>query len=640
MQFRIYDRQTLAYKDGGYVASYTIDDDYIVNNNSTINIIKGLNNKVVVGDIVVLIKTSGAYHKGTITTFDNADFKITYKADKELFNDNMLNPKASFFADESNDGIDVAGRFGIEYVASLIDSYFGKASDWLRRLPIKISTIGDVLDLGLSLTLVERTRSEKSLSIASYNKLMLESKLGNDLDSDTVVYFTFNDNKWYLDKKSINLEDYGITLAGTAKDNDSLAVSHTPSMLWMWENDTINIVDWLVELFQSYNVSLSWTIDFDIANKIYAKNIIETVNGEEIIKIAKDTDGNIIVVNERAPHYDITLSVTNNSGKIIKDNVEMQTITYTENKTPEATVCAVLDSSDKQIYKMSSNKNLLDPYKVTEDKFLYVNAKYGYEQETDDETSNISGFIPLVIDNTVEKNGVKVTYYTLSCKNYDGKERNILLYDKDKKLIYWIENNKKQYMLSYASNKYSFYTNDTNVKYCKICYDKNATDVQFEKGTTATDFDGYDISAIYYLCEKDGNYYVSLDSNEKDENGLSLRVMPSKFTTATFDTDSDSEEETTPQEVAENTLIPSKFNQAIEIQISADSKMFDFENAYFGDLYKIINEHGEIDSTYTGRKEDSANKWITLYFGLGRQNYTDLIQMRMRKNKYEVVYTK
>ena len=33
------------------------------------------------------------------------------------------------------------------------------------------------------------------------------------------------------------------------------------------------------------------------------------------------------------------------------------------------------------------------------------------------------------------KNGVKVTYYTLNCKNYDGKQRNILFYDKDKNLV-------------------------------------------------------------------------------------------------------------------------------------------------------------------------------------------------------------
>ena len=104
MQFRIYDRQTLAYKDGGYVASYTIDDDYIVNNNSTITIVKALNDKVVEGDTIALISTSGAYHKGTITTFDNSDYKITYKSDKELFNNNILNPLRTDFIEEVEEG--------------------------------------------------------------------------------------------------------------------------------------------------------------------------------------------------------------------------------------------------------------------------------------------------------------------------------------------------------------------------------------------------------------------------------------------------------------------------------------------------------------------------------------------------------
>lgn len=537
MQFRIYDRQTLAYKDGGYVASYTIDDDYIVNNNSTINIIKELNNKVVVGDTIVLIKTSGAYHKGTITTFDNADFKITYKADKELFNDNMLNPYASFFAEESNKEATIAKRFGIEDVSNIIESYFGKANDWLRQLPIKVVTDGDV-----------------------------------------------------------------VTESGEVK------------MLWTWKNDTINFVDWLVELFTSYNLSLSWTIDFNIAEKDLSK---------------------------RKPYYIVTLSAVNNSGKIIKDNVEMQTITYTEKKLPEATVCVVLDSESKTIYQMNSNKNLLNPYYVEEDKFLTVG--YGMEQTQKDETSNVSGFIQINPDK----------YYTFSCNGYDGKDRNILFYDEGKKLLTITQNGKTKDKLTY-----NFGLREDNEKaqlqsfkpekkgYIKICYDNTATQVQLESSEqeitdiSKIQYDGFNIPAIYYLCETNGTYYVSLNPEEKDENGLSLRVMPSKLITATFDTSSESAEATTPQEVAEKTLIPSKFNQAIEIQISADSKMFDFGNSYFGDLYKIINEHGTIDSNYTGRKEDSSNKWITLYFGLGRQNYTDLIQMRYRQNKYEVVYTK
>lgn len=546
MQFRIYDRQTLAYKDGGYVASYTIDDDYIVNNNSTINIIKELNDKVVVGDTIVLIKTSGAYHKGTVTTFDNADFKITYKADKELFNDNMLNPYSSFYAEESNKEVEIAKRFGIEDVANIIESYFGRANDWLRRLPIKVVTDGDVT-----------------------------------------------------------------TESGEVK------------MLWIWKNDTINVVDWLVELFTSYNLSLSWTIDFNIA----------------------ETD-----LSKRKPYYIVTLSAVNNSGKIIKDNVEMQTITYTEKKLPEATVCVVLDSERKTIYQMNSNKNLLNPYYVEKDKFLTVG--YGTEQTQKDETSNVSGFIKISPNK----------YYTFSCNGYDGKDRNILFYDEGKKLQPITQNGEKKDFLTYnfgalengKKAKLQSFKPDKN-GYIKICFDKDSTEVQLETSDkeitdiSKIEYDGFNIPAIYYLCEREGNYYVSLNPEEGmtvtdevtgEKRYLSLRVMPSKMVTATFDTSSESEKETTPQEVAEKTLIPSKFNQAIEIQISADSKMFDFENSQFGDLYKIINEHGTIDSNFTGRKEDSSNKWITLYFGLGRQNYTDLIQMRMRQSKYEVVYTK
>lgn len=572
MQFRIYDRQTLAYKDGGYVASYTIDDDYIVNNNSTVNIIKELNDKVVVGDTIVLIKTSGAYHKGTITTFDNADFKITYKADKELFNDNMLNPALDRFVGDENKEVEIAYRFGIERVAEIIESYFGKANDWLRQLPIKVVTDGDVT-----------------------------------------------------------------TESGEVK------------MLWTWKNDTINMVDWLVELFTSYNLSLSWTIDFNIAERISTELVKEVaiVDGkeEEIYKIALDENKNIKIISERKPYYIVTLSAVTNSGKMIKDNVEMQTITYTEKKLPEATVCVVLNNENKEIHKMNSNKNLLSPYNVEKNKFLNV-GEYGYTQETEDITSNISGYIRLNIDNKEEKDGVKVTYYTLSSNNYDGKERYIVFFDKDKKLVKFPNDVMK---IAYNGNPFSFYLNDTKVVYCKVCYDNKATKVQLEKGKTATEYDGFNIPAIYYLCEREGKYYVSLDSEEGmtvtdevtgEKRYLSLRVMPSKMISATFDTSSESEKETTPQEVAEKTLIPSKFNQAIEIQISADSKMFDFENSYFGDLYKIINEHGTIDSNYTGRKEDSSSKWITLYFGLGRQNYTDLIQMRMRQNKYQVVYTK
>lgn len=654
MQFRIYDRQTLAYKDGGYVASYTIDDDYIVNNNSTITIVKALNEKVVEGDTIVLIQTSGAYHKGTITTFDNSDYKITYKSDKELFNNNILNPLRHSFIEEVEEGDRVYTPFGTQYIADIIQLYFGGADDPYRRLPLKVYTDGDVLD-----------------------------------------------------------------------DNGN------PKMVWTWEDNQINFVDWLVDIFEKYNVVLNWDIDFDIANKL----------------------------TDRKPYYIVRLSALTNSPKIIKDNVNevMQMITYTEKQLPEATVCSIIDKETKEIVMLASGKNLLNPNLGETNKFLGI-TQYG-EQKTDDTSSNISGYIKVEEGKT----------YIFSSNVWDSKQRNVMFYDKSKNAT----NNKKaggtlvgSYFISstnYKGAKISI-AKKTGIKYIKICY-YNQAKVQLEEGEIATDYDDYDTPAIYYLYEDKGNYYVSLKQDEKttsnrnlfysDSNGfnggqfintvvddtksgfafmaqwyfnetdtvtaslpdtigkhshtitvpkgivsfiikhngtvrdiriqlrddlvkniageevtlsyeivadnptiyggliikdiqielgntateyepfyITARVLPTKMKIVEYDESSDN---LTPLKVAQDTLIPNKFNQAIEIQLSSDSKMFDF-NSKFGDYYKIINKNGTIDSVYTGRKETSDDKWVKLYFGLGRQNYTDLIQMRLRKNKYKVVY--
>lgn len=116
------------------------------------------------------------------------------------------------------------------------------------------------------------------------------------------------------------------------------------------------------------------------------------------------------------------------------------------------------------------------------------------------------------------------------------------------------------------------------------------------------------------------------------------RVLPVKSVVAAYNLSSEGTDDTTPEDTAKDKLIPSKFNQAIEIRISADSKMFDFQNAKFGDQYQIINEHGSVNSVYTGRKSTSDNKWVTLCFGLGKQNYTGLIQLKLRKQKYTTLY--
>ena len=189
MQYRVYDRKKLAFIDGGYAADYEIDDDYIVNNNSSVSIIKKTN--AVEGDVIVLIKTSGAFHKGIITSVDNASLTIYYKSDKELFNDNMLNLMAQEFSEDSE--LDTAGIIGLTEVGEILKASFaqlepsaqGEYYDEMKALPMEIITLGDIVDSD-----------------------------GNN------------------------------------------------RILWTWSEDSINIVDWIVELFEKYNVTLSWTIYF------------------------------------------------------------------------------------------------------------------------------------------------------------------------------------------------------------------------------------------------------------------------------------------------------------------------------------------------------------------------------------------
>ena len=545
MQYRVYDRQTLEYKDGGFVRSYTIDDDYIVNNNSTISVVKknasakNTFSDINVGDIVALIKDSGAFHKGVITSVDDTALTISYKSDKELFNDNMLNVYAAEFID--NDA-QAAGRFGIDIVAAILKSMFVDTTDRFKALPIKFVTSGDVLD------------------------------------------------------------DKG-----------------EPKMLWNWSNDSINIVDWLVELFEKYNVSLSWSIDFNMPQPI----------------------------KQRRPQYVCTLSAITNSGGIIKDNVAMQTITYTTKDLPDATVCIVISSETKSVLKMSSGKNLLDPEAGKADYYIVRHeadetlsaAWVIYENRTD---SKLSGYIRMRDTYNTPETG-----FTYSQKRGDNVQRAIVAYDKNYNKIGYINYkpnttgpcsfsfNLNTFTMLGASGEEEIANRRKQIRWFSICYCATAEEVQLEKGDKKTEYDDFDIPSIFYLYEKDGVYSISTESDLRGK----YRMLPVKTViTAYNENNADTSENMSPQIVAEEKLMPSQFNQAIEIKINGDSKMFDFTNAKFGDLYKIINERGIIDSNYTGYKRTSEDKWVTLYFGLGRQQYTDLVQIRLRKDRYNEIY--
>ena len=89
-QYRVYDRQTLGYVDGGIIRDYKIDTDYLTNNASEVILAEETYAKK--GDIMVGLSGIDKTFIGTITAVDNTKKIISFKHMKELFSDTVINP--------------------------------------------------------------------------------------------------------------------------------------------------------------------------------------------------------------------------------------------------------------------------------------------------------------------------------------------------------------------------------------------------------------------------------------------------------------------------------------------------------------------------------------------------------------------
>lgn len=132
-------KDTLVYATGGAVAAYSIDNDYMVANNSTVEITK--ETTAVAGQIITLIDDAGEYDTGIITSVDNENRKILYKSLLSLFDGDILNPTRS--GREEGDDVIKYLYDGVNGTAEIIASYFANSNtDKFRRLPLYIRTSG------------------------------------------------------------------------------------------------------------------------------------------------------------------------------------------------------------------------------------------------------------------------------------------------------------------------------------------------------------------------------------------------------------------------------------------------------------------------------------------------------------------
>lgn len=258
-QFTVSDN--LIYATSGAIAYYDIQNDYMIDNNSTIKMVT--TTEAVAGQLICIILDSGAYDTGVITAVDNELKTITYKGLLELFNQEMLNP----FRQEDIDEVDAItySYDAINDTGLILASQFLGSVDKNLRLPLVVRTSG-----------------------------------GTDLKS-----------------------------------------------IWGYDENSFNIKEWLINLFNDKNVVVQMRIVFEV---------------------------------ERG-YIDCLIQQNTTGGYLIKNNQTAQKITLNETQTNTSTVCAVLDSVTKKVlsvwYLLSDNTVTIDmddenrvlPYKLVVKEF-------------------------------------------------------------------------------------------------------------------------------------------------------------------------------------------------------------------------------------------------------------------------------
>lgn len=132
---------TLAYAAGGAVSKWSIDDDYLLSNNSTATITAPT--KAVPGQIIALIDDAGTKAFGMITGVDNDNLQITFRSVLSFFDIDILNPMRELAAQEEDD-VKIKYMYdGVEDTALMLAAIFSSAgTDKYRRLPVRIRTSG------------------------------------------------------------------------------------------------------------------------------------------------------------------------------------------------------------------------------------------------------------------------------------------------------------------------------------------------------------------------------------------------------------------------------------------------------------------------------------------------------------------
>lgn len=193
--YKLYDRNTLEFVDGGTVKDFNIDYDYMTNNTSTLNITKA--SQGFKGDLVAISEGIQLIVLGVVTAIDNTDLKISFKHPKELFNDTVLN--VFKFTNLLNKKFDA-----VSGMKTILEYGFVNTSDPKRRLPLVIRTFGE--DLNAVWTDDSNTLDVVEFIDSMFDRYNIIVEFEIDfLHSQIIVSIVKNDTEGYVLKDNIKL---------------------------------------------------------------------------------------------------------------------------------------------------------------------------------------------------------------------------------------------------------------------------------------------------------------------------------------------------------------------------------------------------------------------------------------------------
>jgi len=382
-------KDTLVYASGGAVSNYSIDQDYMVANNSTLEIAQ--ETKAVAGQIIVLIDDSGAYDLGVVTSVDNENLKILYKSMMALLDTDILNPtrdglgETSDSEDEEPPEISAYLYDGVDGTARILAAYFAtNGVDKYRRLPIFVRTSGGGIDK-IRTERVTETITKSAVATSSTLTIRVDGlEPFDDITVTGVTSWGYNKSMGWCSADFSNCtvgRTYTVTFKlirnVTVGDNKPYA-----SALWNYKDNTVNVREWLMDLFDKHNVVVQFSLVFETTERAYIE---------------------IYIQRNTAP------------GRLLKNNIHGLTVKHTEESGARATVCQVINQETKEWlstwYLLDDNtvtqdataENRIQPYMLTVAEFDTENDGGATQKEAAEEAmlySDFNHYINISMDRT------------------------------------------------------------------------------------------------------------------------------------------------------------------------------------------------------------------------------------------------